>query len=51
VLNSIHGRDYPIIQAAIVVIALALVAINSAADLLHRWIDPRVEPTASMAIR
>ena len=44
VLNAIHGRDYPVIQAAIVVIALALVVINSVADLLHRWIDPRVGP-------
>jgi peptide/nickel transport system permease protein len=44
VLNAIHGRDYPVIQAAIVVIALALVVINAAADLLHRWIDPRVGP-------
>jgi len=44
VLNAIHGRDYPVIQAAIVVIALALVVINTVTDLLHRWIDPRVGP-------
>lgn len=40
-LNAIHGRDYPVIQAAIVVIALALVLINALADMLHRLIDPR----------
>lgn len=41
-LNAIHGRDYPVIQAAILVIAVALVAINAATDLLHRLIDPRM---------
>jgi peptide/nickel transport system permease protein len=42
VLNAIHGRDYPVIQAAVVVIALGLVVINAVVDLLHHWIDPRV---------
>ncbi|MDQ0509126.1 ABC transporter permease [Ancylobacter amanitiformis] len=41
-LNAIHGRDYPVIQAAILVIAIALVIINAATDLLHRLIDPRM---------
>jgi peptide/nickel transport system permease protein len=41
-LNAIHGRDYPVIQAAIVVIAVALVIINATMDLLHRALDPRV---------
>ncbi|MDQ8732346.1 ABC transporter permease [Bradyrhizobium sp. LHD-71] len=41
-LSAIHGRDYPVIQAAIVVIAVALVAINSVIDILHRLIDPRL---------
>jgi peptide/nickel transport system permease protein len=41
-LNAIHGRDYPVIQAAILVIAVALVVVNAATDLLHRLIDPRM---------
>jgi peptide/nickel transport system permease protein len=41
-LNAIHGRDYPVIQATIVVIAVALVVINALTDILHRVIDPRV---------
>ncbi|NVO13091.1 MAG: ABC transporter permease [Rhodoplanes sp.] len=41
-LNAIHGRDYPVIQATIVVIAVALVVINALTDILHRLIDPRV---------
>jgi peptide/nickel transport system permease protein len=40
-LSAIHGRDYPVIQAAVVVIAVALVAVNSLTDILHRLIDPR----------
>lgn len=41
-LNAIHGRDYPVIQASIVVVAVALVLINAMTDLLHRLIDPRL---------
>lgn len=40
-LNAIHGRDYPIILAAVTVIAVALVLINMVVDILHRLIDPR----------
>lgn len=40
-LNAIHGRDYPIILAAVTVIALALVFINMVVDILHGLIDPR----------
>ncbi|PTM40068.1 ABC transporter permease [Bosea sp. 124] len=41
-LNAIHGRDYPIILAAVTLIAVALVAINTVVDMLHRLIDPRL---------
>jgi len=41
-LNAIHGRDYPIILAAVTVIAVALVLINTVIDVLHRLIDPRL---------
>ncbi|SDH77356.1 MULTISPECIES: ABC transporter permease [Bosea] len=41
-LNAIHGRDYPIILAAVTVIAVALVLINTVIDILHRLIDPRL---------
>ena len=40
-LNAIHGRDYPVILAAVTVIAVALVAINMVVDILHRLMDPR----------
>lgn len=41
-LNAIHGRDYPVVQAAITVVAVALVVINAAIDILQRSIDPRL---------
>lgn len=41
-LNAIQGRDYPIILATVTLIAVALVAINTIVDMLHRLIDPRL---------
>lgn len=41
-LDSVRGRDYPLIQAVILVIALGIVAANLLADLLQRLVDPRV---------
>lgn len=41
-LNAIHGRDFPVIMAAITVIAVSLVVINTVVDLLSRLIDPRI---------
>jgi peptide/nickel transport system permease protein len=41
-LNAIHGRDYPVIQAAMVVIALGVVVVNLCTDLLQKLIDPRL---------
>lgn len=41
-LNAIHGRDYPVIMAAITVVAVSLVVINTVVDLISRLIDPRI---------
>lgn len=40
-LNAIHGRDYPLIQATMLLLAVAVVAINAMTDLLQRLVDPR----------
>ncbi len=40
--QAIAGRDYPVVQAVIVVFALGVIAANLLADLAHRWSDPRV---------
>jgi peptide/nickel transport system permease protein len=36
------ARDYPLIMAITVVVAVAVVACNLLVDLLYLWIDPRV---------
>jgi len=41
-LNAIHGRDYPVIQATILVTAVGLVVVNALTDFLHHLIDPRL---------
>ncbi|MGL4286590.1 MAG: ABC transporter permease [Phreatobacter sp.] len=42
-LNAVYGRDYPVILAAVTTVAVALVAINTVVDVMHRLIDPRVQ--------
>lgn len=41
-IDAIQTRDYPVVQAALVVFALLVVAVNLAMDLLYVWIDPRL---------
>ncbi|RMH03162.1 MAG: ABC transporter permease [Nitrospirae bacterium] len=42
VVEAIQRRDYPVVQAAVLVIALAYVLVNLVTDVLYAWIDPRV---------
>ncbi len=39
--SSIIGRDIPIVQGSVLLIAGAFVLINLAADLLNAYLDPR----------
>jgi len=41
-IDAIQTRDYPVVQAALVVFALLVVSVNLAMDLLYVWIDPRL---------
>ena len=41
-MEAISNRDYPIIQAYVVWMALIYVGINFLVDILHRSIDPRM---------
>jgi len=41
-VDAILMRDYPLIQAYVVWMAIIYVVINLAADLLYRYLDPRV---------
>lgn len=41
-LSSISGRDFPVVQAIIVLIALLVVVVNFLADIIYQRIDPRI---------
>jgi peptide/nickel transport system permease protein len=43
VIQSILGRDFPVIQGFALFITLVFVFINLAVDLICRWLDPRVQ--------
>jgi peptide/nickel transport system permease protein len=40
--EAILGRDYPMIQAAILILATAFVLMNLLVDLIYRWLNPRI---------
>lgn len=40
--TAINGRDFPVIQAIVIVTAVGVVAATLAVDLLYRRIDPRI---------
>ncbi len=41
-LTSISGRDYPVVQAIVVILAAWIVVVNFLADVLHQLLDPRL---------
>ena len=41
-IDSIYQRDFPTIQAVIVIVALSIVVVNLLVDLLYGWLDPRI---------
>ena len=41
-LQSINARDYPMVQAAVLVISIVYVFLNLAVDLLYVYLDPRI---------
>lgn len=41
-LASISNRDFPVVQAVVVILAAWIVLVNFAADLLNQFTDPRV---------
>lgn len=42
IVEAVYARDYPLVQAGVLVIALLYVAVNLAADLLYMALNPRV---------
>lgn len=41
-IDSINRRDYPVVQACILIISLAYVVINTLTDLVYAGLDPRI---------
>ena len=46
VVQAIDARDYPLIQGCVLAIGVTYVTVNTATDLLHRAIDPRLRDEA-----
>ena len=41
-INAVSSRDYPVIQADVLVVSTAFVFLNLAVDALYAWLDPRI---------
>jgi len=42
IIEAIQGRDYPVVQACVLLIAVTYVLVNTLTDLAYGWFDPRV---------
>ena len=42
IIEAIQGRDYPVVQACVLLISLSYVLVNTLTDLAYGWFDPRV---------
>nr|WP_282706892.1 ABC transporter permease [Natroniella acetigena] len=42
VVDAIFSRDYPVIQAYVLVMALVFVTVNFLVDLIYQFLDPRI---------
>ena len=49
-VTSISHRDYPVVQAIVVILAFWVVLAGTAADLINQTIDPRLRRTAGGAV-
>ena len=47
VIEAIQRRDYPVVQASVLLISLSYVLVNTLTDLAYGWFDPRVRLGAS----
>ena len=41
-IEAIQRRDYPMLQACVLVISVAYVCVNTLTDIVYAWLDPRV---------
>lgn len=43
VITGIFGRDYPVVQASVLLIVVLIMLVNFAVDILYNVLDPRIE--------
>jgi len=41
-VEAIRNRDYPVVQASVLLVSLAYVLVNTLTDLVYVWADPRI---------
>jgi ABC-type dipeptide/oligopeptide/nickel transport system permease component len=41
-IQAIRTRDYPLVQAGVLIIAVTYVSVNLATDVVYAWLDPRI---------
>ena len=41
-VEAIQRRDYPLLQACVLIISVAYVTVNTLTDVLYAWLDPRI---------
>jgi peptide/nickel transport system permease protein len=41
-VESIQRRDYPVVQACILIISIAYITINGLTEMVYAWLDPRI---------
>jgi peptide/nickel transport system permease protein len=44
-VEAIQNRDYPVVQACVLLVSLAYVLVNTLTDLVYVWVDPRIRLT------
>ena len=42
-VNSITGRDYPLVMGTTIVLAILIVVMNLVSDILYTVVDPRIK--------
>jgi peptide/nickel transport system permease protein len=42
-VDAISNRDYPVVQATVLLITLIVLMVNLAVDVLYAYIDPRIK--------
>jgi peptide/nickel transport system permease protein len=41
-VEAIQNRDYPVVQACVLLVSLVYVLVNTLTDLVYAWVDPRI---------